>query len=228
VVTFFIVVVGSVGACVVICACIVVWISIAIGSWHENFIWPIIRHWKSNKNIFIMIEMWHSKNMMHCKSHYVGVTLFCCTGVAFVPIYTYRVDDSEKICHFLLWYSLNREKYDVLILNGQFGNCIVQNYVTFEHNWIKIMNETVFQCNFKCDFGNFWAGNLKKSMTMMLVTSLCWWSQRWRLFAWCWWCIKSVTNILNRSPISQTHLVTNIRRQHQYKRKSLFRWIADI
>ena len=54
----------------------------------------------------------------------------------------------------------------------------------------------------------------------MLVTSLCWWlydgdwfemlvaeSLCWRLFSLCWWfsqCIKSVTNILNRSPISQT------------------------
>ena len=55
-------------------------------------------------------------------------------------------------------------------------------------------------------------------MTVMLVTSLCWWlydgdwfemlvaeSLCWRLFSVCWWfsqCIKSVTNILNRSPIS--------------------------
>ena len=54
----------------------------------------------------------------------------------------------------------------------------------------------------------------------MLVTSLCWWlydsdwfemlvaeSLCWRLFSWCWWfsqCIKSVTNILNQSPTSQT------------------------
>ena len=40
-------------------------------------------------------------------------------------------------------------------------------------------------------------------MTVMLVTeSLC-----WRLFSLCWWfsqCIKSITNILNRSPASQT------------------------
>ena len=54
----------------------------------------------------------------------------------------------------------------------------------------------------------------------MLVTSLCWWlydgdrfemlvaeSLCWWLFSLCWWfslCIKSVTNILNRSPTSQT------------------------
>ena len=54
----------------------------------------------------------------------------------------------------------------------------------------------------------------------MLVTSLCWWlydgdwfqmlvaeSLYWRLFSLFWWvsqCIKSVTNILNRSPTSQT------------------------
>ena len=55
---------------------------------------------------------------------------------------------------------------------------------------------------------------------MILVTSLCWWlydgdwfqmlvaeSFCWRLFLLCWrfsQCIKSVTNILNRSPTSQT------------------------
>ena len=54
----------------------------------------------------------------------------------------------------------------------------------------------------------------------MLVTSLCWWlydgdwfkmlvteSLCWWLFSLCWWfslCIKSVTNILNRSPTSQS------------------------
>ena len=60
-------------------------------------------------------------------------------------------------------------------------------------------------------------------VTVMLVTSLCWWlydgdwilmlqddgeeSLCWRLFPLCWWfpqCIKSVTNILNRSSTSQT------------------------
>ena len=57
-------------------------------------------------------------------------------------------------------------------------------------------------------------------VTLMLVTSLCWWlyggdsfemlvteSLCWRLFLLCWWFsqyIKSVTNILNRSPTSQT------------------------
>ena len=59
-----------------------------------------------------------------------------------------------------------------------------------------------------------------KSVTAMLVTTLCWrlydgdWFQMlmaeslcWRLFSLCWrisQCIKSVTNILNRSPTSQT------------------------
>ena len=54
----------------------------------------------------------------------------------------------------------------------------------------------------------------------MLATSLCWWlydgdrfemlvteSLCWWFFSLCWWffqCIKSVTNILNRSPTSQT------------------------
>ena len=58
------------------------------------------------------------------------------------------------------------------------------------------------------------------TVTVMLVTSLCWWlydgdwfemlvaeSLCWWLFSLCWWfsqCIKSVTNILNRSPTSQT------------------------
>ena len=56
------------------------------------------------------------------------------------------------------------------------------------------------------------------SVTVMLVTSLCWWlydgnwfqmlvaeSLCWWLFSLCWWFfqwIKSVTNILNRSPTS--------------------------
>ena len=58
------------------------------------------------------------------------------------------------------------------------------------------------------------------TVTVMLVTSLCWWlydgdwfhmlvteSLCWRLFSLCWWfshCIKSVANILNRSPTSKT------------------------
>ena len=58
------------------------------------------------------------------------------------------------------------------------------------------------------------------TVTVILVTSLCWWlydgdwfkmlvaeSLCWWLFSLCWWfsqCIKSVTNILNRSPSSQT------------------------
>ena len=49
-VTFLIVVVGSVGACVVIFASIVVLVSVAAGSWHENFSCPIIRHSKNNRN----------------------------------------------------------------------------------------------------------------------------------------------------------------------------------
>ena len=63
-------------------------------------------------------------------------------------------------------------------------------------------------------------------MTVMLVTSLCWWlydgdwfemlvagSLCWRLFSLCWWfspCNKSVTNISNLSP---TQLVSNTRRR---------------
>ena len=66
------------------------------------------------------------------------------------------------------------------------------------------------------------------SVTVMLVTSLCWWLYDgdwfqmlvadllcWRLLSLSWWfsqCIKSVTNILNQSP---THLVSNIRHQHR-------------
>ena len=65
-------------------------------------------------------------------------------------------------------------------------------------------------------------------MTVILVTSLCWWlydgdwfqmlvteSLCWRLFSLCSWflqCIKSVTNILN---LSLTHFVFNIRPQHR-------------
>jgi len=61
---------------------------------------------------------------------------------------------------------------------------------------------------------------LNSEVTVMLVTSLCWWlydgdwfqmlvseSLYWRLFSLCWWfsqCIKSVTNILNRSSTSQS------------------------
>ena len=60
----------------------------------------------------------------------------------------------------------------------------------------------------------------KKSMaTAIQLCQWCWWhydddwfqmllaeSSCWRLFSLCWWfsqCIKSVTNILNRSPTSQ-------------------------
>ena len=64
--------------------------------------------------------------------------------------------------------------------------------------------------------GNVWT---KTWVTVMLVTSLCWWlydgdrfemlvaeSSYWQLFSLrslCFQCIKSVTNILNRSPTSQ-------------------------
>ena len=50
-------------------------------------------------------------------------------------------------------------------------------------------------------------------VTVMLVTSLCWWlydGDRFEMLvteSLCWWfsqCFKSVTNILDRSPISQT------------------------
>ena len=62
---------------------------------------------------------------------------------------------------------------------------------------------------------NFWSPTSipQKEMTVMLVTSLCWWLydgdwlRYWRLLSLCWWfsrCIKSVTNIVNRSPTSQT------------------------
>ena len=63
------------------------------------------------------------------------------------------------------------------------------------------------------------SGGHAKVVTVMLVTSLCWWlydgdwfemlvteSFCWRLFSLCWWfsqCIKSVINILNRSPTPQ-------------------------
>ena len=62
--------------------------------------------------------------------------------------------------------------------------------------------------------------NSPQTVTVMLGTSLCWWLYDgdsfemlvaewlcWRLFSLCWWfsqCIKSVTNILNRSLTSQT------------------------
>ena len=62
--------------------------------------------------------------------------------------------------------------------------------------------------------------DLLRWVTVMLVTSLCWWlydgdrfemlvaeSLCWWLFSLCWWffkCIKSVTNILKRSSTSQT------------------------
>ena len=67
-----------------------------------------------------------------------------------------------------------------------------------------------------------------RMVTVMLVTSLCWWlydgdwfqmlvaeSLCWRLFfvmLVIFQCIKSVTNISN---LSQTHLVSNIRHQHR-------------
>ena len=70
------------------------------------------------------------------------------------------------------------------------------------------------------------------AVTVMLVTSLCWWlydgdrfemlvaeSLCWRLFSLCWWFfqfIKSVTNISNLLP---TYLVSNIHHQHQCNRR---------
>ena len=97
----------------------------------------------------------------------------------------------------------------------------------------------------------------KTWVTVMLVISLCWWlydgdwfemlvaeSLCWRLFSLCWWfsqCIKSVTNILNRSPTSQTchqHIwsptsVTNIDvtkfcRQQHFSKNSIFLIILPI
>ena len=95
-------------------------------------------------------------------------------------------------------------------------------------------------------------------MTVMLVTSLCWWlydgdwfemvvteSLCWRLFSLCWWIsqyIKSVNNILNWSPTSQTwhqHIwspisVTNIdvtefcRQHHWSKNFTLSRYPTYI
>ena len=64
-----------------------------------------------------------------------------------------------------------------------------------------------------------WYDCTEEMVTVMLVISLCWWlydgdwfqmlvkeSLWWRLFSLCWLfsqCIKSVINILNRSPTSQ-------------------------
>ena len=72
------------------------------------------------------------------------------------------------------------------------------------------------------------AGRTDILVTVLLVTTVCWWlndgdrfemlvveSLCWRLFSLCWWfsqCIKSVINISN---LSQTHLVINIRQQHR-------------
>ena len=76
-------------------------------------------------------------------------------------------------------------------------------------------------------------GSIKWQVTVMLVTTLCWWfydgdrlkmlvteSLCWRLLSLCWWfsqCIKSVTNIklITNSNLSPKHLVTNIRHQHR-------------
>ena len=66
----------------------------------------------------------------------------------------------------------------------------------------------------------------------MMVTDLrCWWQNHYvdDFFSLCWWfsqCIKSVTNISNLSP---THLVYNIRHQHQCNRQILrFEWLQKI
>ena len=74
-------------------------------------------------------RIWLNTRMSH--SH-VCITLFCCTRIC-----TYRVDDSEKICHFLLRNSFNREKCDVLILKWS----IWELYSTaWHHFWAQLNN----------------------------------------------------------------------------------------
>ena len=92
---------------------------------------------------------------------------------------------------------------------------------------VVILQETqipIFVERFRIEFQDLANSLVSKMVTVMLVTTLCWWfydgdrfkmsvteSLCWRLFPLCWWffqCIKSVTNILNRSPTSQTY--------HQY------------
>ena len=96
---------------------------------------------------------------------------------------------------------------------------------------VVILQETqipIFVERFRIEFQDLANSLVSKMVTVMLVTTLCWWfydgdrfkmlvteSLCWRLFSLCWWffqCIKSVTNILNVSP---THFVSNIRHQHR-------------
>ena len=96
---------------------------------------------------------------------------------------------------------------------------------------VVILQETqipIFVERFRIEFQDLANSLVSKMVTVMLVTTLCWWfydgdrfkmsvteSLCWRLFPLCWWffqCIKSVTNISNLSPI---HFVSNIRHQHR-------------
>ena len=109
------------------------------------------------------------------------------------------------------------DEWNVAIFHRKSSNNFRQNQVT----------ENVSFLNRTNSYRHLW-------VTVMLVTSLCWWlydgdwfemlvaeSLCWRLFSLCWDLInvkighqhpESVTNISNLSP---THLVSNIRHQHR-------------
>ena len=81
--------------------------------------------------IWMRHTVWHHVKLSH--SH-VRITLTWRR----VRVHTYRVDNSEKICHFLWRYSLNREKCDVWILKWP----IWELYSTeLHHFWAQLNND---------------------------------------------------------------------------------------
>ena len=93
-------------------------------------------------------------------------------------------------------------------------------------DWPNVMVDITWTINYSLWKFNFdwwqWCWCHRYVGDFMMVTDLrCWWQNHYVgdfFFLLCWWffqCIKSVTNILNLSP---THLVSNIRHQHQCNR----------
>ena len=123
----------------------------------------------------------------------------------FTDIKIHYVFGIHLIILFLIWFSKYRDR---ILFSGSEQN--------FSPSWNFVAKFVVTELN---------------SVTVMLVTTLCWWPHDgdwfemlvadllcWRLISLCCWfsqCIKSVTNI---SYLSSTHLVSNIRHQHRCNR----------
>ena len=130
-----------------------------------------------------------------------------------------RCEANQEDCSYSWDVKLTEFGYCIsnkIINNLSTGNWANSIYFSFQHMWTYC-----FPYGPQFIVHKLWIYGYFYLVTVMLVTSLCWW-----LFSLCWWffqCIKSVTNMLNPSPTSQTchqHIwsptsVTNIHHQHQ-------------